>query len=117
MKYLLATFIAASLVFAMPIGQAVAGSGHSHGHSHEKISGEEAVKRASNAISKLSNAKKIDTSWTGIAADEVKKKTFSKGPEWVVIFKNANIKDPSKQTLYLFISLYGDILGANYAGE
>ena len=93
----------------------MAGAGHSHGQP--EVSGEEAMKRASKTIAKLADAKKIDASWVGIAADKVVKKTFSKGPEWVVTFKNDKIKDPSKQTLYLFLSLWGDTLGANYTGE
>ncbi len=116
MKILVAALLFATLLLAFPVAPVIAGSGHSHG-PQKAISSEQAASRASKFIARMVDAEKIDASWVKIAPDSVEKKTFSQDPEWVVTFKNNNIKDPSKQTLYMFLSLYGDALGANYTGQ
>ena len=37
--------------------------------------------------------------------------------EWVVSYKNEEIKDNTKQVFYIFLSLSGKITGANYTGK
>ena len=116
MKNVVAALLFSSLLFAYPIGPVMAGAGHRHGPI-KAISSEQAKSQASKFIAKLAVAKKIDSSWAKIVADKVEKRTFSQGSEWVVTFNNNKIKDPSKRILYLFLSLGGDTLGANYTGE
>lgn len=110
------TFLILSLAFAFPV---MAGSGHDHGHNHSQkaLSDVEAINRASEVVSELANTKKIDESWVKLKADNIEQKTFSQDPEWVVTFKNKEMQDASKQTLYVFLSLSGDYLGANYTGN
>ena len=65
----------------------------------------------------LVNKGVIDKSWKGTKPVKAEKKAFAKGPEWVVSFKNDKVKDKTKQTLYIFYSLDGHYIAANYSGK
>ena len=106
----------APLTFISPT---FAESSHSHdgGHSHGPVSGEDAGKMAEIRVNKLAKAGKIPESWTGIKANSVVQKEYSKGPEWVVTLKNNNVTDVKKQTLYMFFTLDGVYIAANYSGN
>jgi hypothetical protein len=52
-----------------------------------------------------------------VDASKVEKKTFGNSQEWVVSFTNPKVQDVAKQTLYVFVSLTGEITGANYSGK
>lgn len=114
MKNLSITFLLSFLFFATPV---MAGSGHDHGHSHGPISSEEAINKATKKVQKLVETGKIDSTWSKANAAGAKQKEYSNGPEWVVTFKNDKVSDSSKQTLYLFYSLDGNYIAANYTGE
>lgn len=106
-----------SLMLACPV---FAGSGHYHGPKPEKaaISADEAAKRATEMVEKLAEGKKIDTSWVGIKESKIEQKTFNNNiPEWVVVFNNSKIEDASKQNLYIFFSLSGEYIAANFTGN
>ena len=100
---------------------AIAGTGHSHdedgGHSMGPISSEAAGSEAMKKVHSLAQAGKIDASWSGIKPSSVEQKTYAKGPEWVVIFHNTQVSDKTKQSLYLFYSLDGHYIAANYTGS
>lgn len=87
------------------------------GHEHAPVSKEEAGKKAAKNLETLVKKGKIDKSWSGKPVNNVEKKTFSKGPEWVVTFKNEALADESKRTLYMFYSLDGHYLATNYTGN
>ncbi len=95
---------------------AFAGAGHDHGHSHGAIKAEAAGLKAKAKIAALVKADKLITSWVKLEPASIEKKDFSKGPEWVITFKNEKVKDASKQTLYFFYSLDGHYIAANYSG-
>jgi hypothetical protein len=101
-------------LFSAPV---LAGPGHEHGHSHGPASKEQAIKIASKVVKNLAKKKVVDSSWSNIKASGAEKKTFSQGPEWVVTFNNKAIKDSSKQTLYIFLTIEGKYLAANYTGQ
>ena len=96
---------------------AFAGGGHDHGHSHGPVKAEVAVQKAKDKIAALVKSEKIAASWGAIEPESVVQKTYSKGPEWLVTFKNIKEKDASKQTLYMFYSLDGHYIAANYTGN
>ena len=97
----------------------VAGPGHDHehGHSHGPVSADAASNKAMKKVDQLAKAGKINGSWSGIQPTAVEQKTYANGPEWVVTFKNDKVSDVSKQTLYLFYSLDGHYIAANYTGQ
>ncbi len=114
MKSLATTLLLSFVFFATPV---MAGSDHDHGHSHEPISQKEAISKATKKVKNLADAGKIDSSWSKIKAASAEQKEYSKVLEWVVTFKNDKVSDSSKQTLYLFFTLEGKYLAANYTGE
>ncbi len=96
---------------------ALAGPGHEGGHSHGPVTGDVASEKAMQKVEKLTKSEKIDASWAGLKPVSVEQKTYSQGPEWVVTFKNNKVTDASKQMLYLFFSLDGHYIAANYTGN
>lgn len=108
---LMLTLLFAQSVYAGP------GNGHSHDHHHGPITGEQAVKKATKHIQKLIKKGKIDASWSGITSSSVEEKSYEHGPEWVVMFENTSIKDPKKQTLYIFYTINGKYLASNFTGQ
>lgn len=92
--------------------------GHSnHGHSDGPISADKVKTRATSTMQSLVKKDVINKSWNSIKAAKAEKKNFGKSEEWVVSFKNDKVKDKSKQTLYIFYSLDGHYIAANYSGK
>ena len=90
---------------------------HGHGHSHDPINQQQAEQLAIKSVARLINKGKIDDSWKSVSVANAEKKKFGAKMEWVVSFKNDKISDTSKQTLYVFLSLTGKYIGANYTGK
>ena len=92
---------------------------HGHGHSHTKeiVTKADIQRTAKQQLARLIRNKKINKSWSNMSISNMKKKQFNRNTEWVVSFENMEIKDNTKQTLYIFISLYGEVTGANYSGK
>lgn len=118
MKNLSSTILLSTLLFGTP---AIAGPSHSHdkghGHSHRALSSDEVIKKAETKMKQLAESGKIDASWTALKAASAEQKTFAKGPEWVVTFKNDKAADATKQTLYLFFTPEGHYIAANFTGN
>ena len=110
------TLVVCMAFLASPL-MAGPGHGHEEGHDHGPISSDQAGAKAIKKVSQLVKKGKIDASWQGVNPSSIEKKTFSKEPEWVIVFKNDKVNDPSKQTLYLFYTLDGHYLAANYSGN
>jgi len=101
-----------------------AGAGHSHdkdgghsNHGHGLMSEAKAKAKATRTMQSLAKRGVIDKSWNSTKPVKAEKKTFAKGEEWVVSFNNDQVKDKSKQTLYIFYSLDGHYIAANYTGK
>lgn len=60
---------------------------------------------------------KLDASWASIKPEKVETIDGKKGKEWKLTFKNPAVKDASKQTLYMFYSLPGNFIAANFTGQ
>ena len=114
MKNLATALLLSFVLCATPV---MAGSGHEHGHSHEPISSKEAISKATKKVRQLAEAGKIDSTWSKTNATNAEQKEFSNSLEWVVAFTNDKVSDSSKQTLYLFFSLDGSYIAANYTGK
>lgn len=115
MKHLTITLLCSMLFYIAP---AFAGTGHSHGPTKEQppVSSEVTASRALEIVKELASAGKIEATWVGLKESKVEQKTFNNRQEWVVTYKNKEISDVSKQTLYLFFTLSGDYIAANYSG-
>lgn len=99
----------------------MAGSGHDHDHGHSHsytpVNQEKATENANDIVTALVKRKKLDISWSSIKASSVEKISVKGNPEWVVVFVNKNIADADKQKLYVFLTLGGDYIAANFSGK
>lgn len=111
-------FLTSLMLVFLFSGVAFAGAGHDHGHGPATKAKPEAVaKMAGKKLQELIEKGKIDKSWKGKKAVKVEQKTFSKGPEWVVIFRNANHKVLAKRTLFMFYTMDGKYIASNFTGN
>lgn len=112
-----------SLVFGLMLSMlssvSLAGSGHDHGHghSHDPVSQVQAEAAAAEKVAQLVAAGKLDASWKDVSVAKAEQKMFGGQMEWVVSFKNTAVTDTSKQTLYVFLTVAGEYLAANYTGQ
>ncbi len=60
---------------------------------------------------------KLDAAWTAIKPTTIETIDGKKGKEWKVAFKDPSAKDPSKATLYMFFTLPGNFIAANFTGQ
>lgn len=97
---------------------AFAGAGGScHFHGSAPIKEAILVGCASEYKDNLANKGKIDTSWKGVKLDKAETVEGKNRKEWKFTFKNPAEKDATKQTLYLFYTLSGNFIAANFTGK
>jgi len=115
MKTLLTTLVlSSSLFFGSPV---IAGGGHDHGHAQAPVTQEVAEKNADQVIASLVDREKIEKNWASTKANSVDKKEINGSTEWVVIYINKKITDTEKQKLYVFLTIGGEYIAANYTGK
>ena len=90
---------------------------HGAGGSHDPVTQSQAEQAAIEGVAKLADNKRIDSSWKAANVVKTEKKKFGDATEWVVSFKNDKISDSSKQILYIFVNLGGEVVGANHTGK
>ena len=111
------TILVALFCWSMLLTPSVYAGPEGVGHHHSmEISQEEALARATDIVKKLSKGGKLAESWLNTTAIGVEKKTFEDGPEWVVNFNNPDMPK-EKQALFVFLTLSGKALAANYTGK
>lgn len=59
----------------------------------------------------------IEGSWKGVAPSVVEVVNGEEGQEWRVRFDNPNVSDKSKNRLFMFFTLPGNFVAANYSGK
>jgi hypothetical protein len=109
--------IALSTTLAAPLpALADAGSScHFHGSkpATEAVVGNCAVQQRDSFVKNG----KIDASWKDIQPASPEQVEGKKAKEWKVVFQNPAASDASKKTLYMFFSLPGNFIAANYTGQ
>ena len=117
MKFL-TLFFAFSLILSTT---AIAGGGHNHGHGHgpaaTPVNQATAKTNATKEVASLVKRKKLDKSWSDVKVNSIEKQTFNGKAEWLVTFVNSEVTDKTKQKLYVFLTLSGDYIAANYSGN
>ena len=83
----------------------------------QKVSTEHIQRVANKQVLNLIEKEKIEKSWSNAPVSNMEKKQFHRTTEWVVSYKNKEIQDQTKQTLYIFVNLYGKVTGANHTGK
>jgi len=92
-------------------------------HKHPKnpfkneVSKESIEKAAIQEIQSLVSQKKIHKSWLDVPISKIGKTHYGDTDDWVVGFDNMKIKNKKRRTLYIFVSIGGEIRGANYTGN
>ncbi|MDH5229228.1 MAG: DUF6488 family protein [Gammaproteobacteria bacterium] len=76
-----------------------------------------AKKMARDVLHKLIISGSLDKSWNDAKITETLKKVFAKEEEWRVAFHNPVIEKKEEQTYYIFLSRFGEMMGANYTGQ
>lgn len=115
MKKLITTIILSSIFL---VSAAFAGgSGHHHSHDSEPVLADEARENANTIIESLISKEKISSSWALVDTVSVEQKEFNGQMEWVVSYTNEEETDIEKQTLYIFLTLSGEYIAANYSGK
>ncbi len=94
---------------------------HSHSHRYDKIKNEVSKdtveKAAKQEVQSLVAKNKIPKSWQHVPISKIGKTHYGDTNDWVVGFDNMKIKNKERQTLYIFVSVRGEIRGANYTGN
>lgn len=111
----IALFSAAALLGAAPVFADKGSSCHFHGS--KPATEETALTCAAQRKDTLVASGKLDASWKGVKHEKVEQVDGKKGKEWKVTFKNPQVTDSAKQTLYVFLSLPGNVLAANFTGK
>ena len=98
---------------------AIGGSDHDHGHSHSytPVNQDIAQSNATAIVAALAKRNALDKSWISIKASSVEKITVQGNPEWKIVFVNESVADTNKQKLYVFLTLGGDYIAANFTGK
>ena len=95
--------------------------GHAHSHRYDEIknevSKETIEKAAKKKVESLVAEKKIHKSWGSVPISKIGKTHYGDTDDWVVGFDNVKIKNKERRTLYIFVSVRGEVRGANYTGN
>jgi len=84
------------------------------GAAYTKLNKTSITKIAKAEIKRLTMEKKISKSWKFAEILTINK---SNSDDWIVTFNNLKIKKQSKQNLYVFVGIYGQVKGVNYTGH
>ena len=93
--------------------------GFAHGDHVPKASIEkpQVIEMAKSQIDRLIAGGKIDVTWKNAELVGTEKKKNKSTWEWINTFKNAQEKDEAKQTLYVYLTLSGEFVAANFTGK
>jgi hypothetical protein len=116
MKNTIVTTTLIALIACTPA--AYAGSGGScHFHGNAPIKESILTACASDKKDALASGGKIDASWKSAKLDKAETVEGKNMKEWKFTFKNPAEKEASKQTLFMFYTLNGNFIGANFTGK
>lgn len=111
----LVTLLAATLV--SPAAHAGADA-NCHFHGKKPAAEATVLTCASQYKDQLAGGGKIDASWKTVTKPEKMEQIDGKrSKEWKIVFKNPAATDKTKETLFLFYSLSGNLIAANHSGE
>jgi hypothetical protein len=103
-------------LFVAPSAFAAEGGGcHFHGHAPVK---EATITGCANGQKNaLVASGKLDASWKTVALEKAETIEGKKMKEWKFSYKNLAEKEAGKQTLYIFYTLTGNFIAANFTGQ
>ena len=109
----------ATLLLSVSLAPAAFAGGDGKCHFHGSTPAKESVVVgcANSYKEALVGKGNLDTSWKNATLDKAEVVAGKDKKEWKLSFKNAAEKDASKQTLYIFYTLTGNFIGANFSGK
>lgn len=116
--------VAASLVVTIALAPDVfspaayaGGDGNCHFHGNAPAKESIVTSCANQQKDTLIGKGKIDASWKSVKLQKAETVDGKSKKEWKMTFNNPAEKDPSKQTLYMFYTLSGNFIAANFTGQ
>lgn len=109
----------ASLVTALSFAPAAFASGGGSCHFHGYTPAKEAVVVgcAKEKINALVTDAKIEMSWKSAQIDKAETVEGKSMKEWKLTFNNPAALEANKKTLYMFFTLNGNFIAANFTGK
>ena len=116
MKNLIATASLIALFGAAPPALANEG-GSCHFHGSKPAAESVVLGCAKQRKEALVRSGKLESSWQALQHNTIEQVDGKKGKEWKVAFKDPGAKDKSKETLYMFFTMTGNFIAANFTGK
>jgi hypothetical protein len=104
------------LLVLLTLTVAITGTGYSHVPTWA-ITESEALAKATSIVAEIVQKGKLHSSWADIKPTQAQLKAFKNNEEWVITFYNPREVNPEKQTLYVFLDLFGEYLAASFTGK
>lgn len=116
MKHIIAmAALTASFSFT-PLAMASEGGGcHFHGYMPAKEA--TVIGCATKQKDFLIRGGKLEATWQAVPLDKAEKVEGKGTKEWKLSFKNPAATDKTKDTLYMFFTLSGNFIAANFTGK
>ena len=114
-KFVSIATMATSLFFAPAAFAGGGGKCHFHGSAPAKES--VVVGCAKEQVNGLVASAKLEKSWKTAQFDKVETVEGKNTKEWKLTFSNATASDAGKKTLYLFYTVSGNFIAANFTGS
>ena len=114
------TSLVATLAFAPAVFSPTAyagGGGDCHFHGNALAKESIVTGCANQQKDTLIGKGKIDASWKSAKLQKAETVEGKSKKEWKLSFNNPAEKDTSKQTLYMFYTLSGNFIAANFTGQ
>lgn len=116
MKFIaIAIVCVAAQMLAVPAFADKGGSCHFHGSTPAKE--DTVLMCAAQRKDALVASGKLDASWKAVRHEKLEQVEGKKGKEWKITFRNPAAPDKDKQSLYVFLSMPGNVLAANHTGK
>jgi hypothetical protein len=89
------------------------------GHTHDEgeLQQKEIIERSKAYLRRLVVNGKIEPSWESLEPATVGKQTYKDRKEWVITFENPEVNSEDKKTLFMFFTLNGQVVAANFSGD
>ena len=115
-KKLIAIFCAAG-GFAVAAPAFAGDAAHCHFHGSKPAAQEVVSGCAAQRQQALIASGKLDKGWQAIKPTSLEQVDGTRGKEWKVTFNNPAATDTSKKTLYMYFTVPGNFIAANFTGK
>ena len=110
--------VAATFTFTTFSAPVLADAGSScHFHGSKPATESVVIGCAAQRKASLIKDGKLDGSWQNVQPSKPEAVDGRKGREWKVTFRNPAVADKTKETLYMFYTLPGNFIAANFTGQ